>query len=313
MLNCLAMGVQLLRFVVFWALNVLLLWVASSLFGNAVRFDSVNALVLAGPAVRHRARDAQADPGRAHAADHRADAGAVPDRHQCAAAAAGGLAGARLSRGRLLARGRGRACSSRVFSFALNLLFHRRSRGRNERRRPAGPGATGAACPSRSRTSCRTCTAPSTRSSPPTWSPVRPVARPSSGCSPAPTSWPSPPFQLPLGLLLDRFGPRRTDAVCCWWPRCGALLFAAAASVSALTLGRALIGLGVSGCLMSGIKANVLWFPARAAAGDEWLDVLRRRHRHGRRHGSGRARSEGHRLARCCSCSSRRSPSSPPL
>jgi sugar phosphate permease len=23
-------------------------------------------------------------------------------------------------------------------------------------------------------------------------------------------------FQLPLGLLLDRFGPRRTDAVCCW-------------------------------------------------------------------------------------------------
>jgi putative membrane protein len=48
MLNCLAMGVQLLRFVVFWALSVLLLWVASSLFGNAVRFDSVNALVLAG-------------------------------------------------------------------------------------------------------------------------------------------------------------------------------------------------------------------------------------------------------------------------
>jgi putative membrane protein len=48
MLNCLAMGVQLLRFVVFWALNVLLLWLASSLFPNAVRFDSVNALILSG-------------------------------------------------------------------------------------------------------------------------------------------------------------------------------------------------------------------------------------------------------------------------
>ena len=47
MLNCLAMTVQLLRFGVFWAVNVLLLWVASSLFTNAVRFDSVNALVLA--------------------------------------------------------------------------------------------------------------------------------------------------------------------------------------------------------------------------------------------------------------------------
>jgi len=42
------MGVQLLRFGVFWAVNVLLLWVAASLFSNAVRFDSVNALILAG-------------------------------------------------------------------------------------------------------------------------------------------------------------------------------------------------------------------------------------------------------------------------
>ena len=34
MLNCRPMGVQLLRFVVFWALNMLLLWVASSLFAT---------------------------------------------------------------------------------------------------------------------------------------------------------------------------------------------------------------------------------------------------------------------------------------
>ena len=42
------MSVQLLRFVVFWGLNVLLLWVASTLFSNSVRFDSVNTLVLSG-------------------------------------------------------------------------------------------------------------------------------------------------------------------------------------------------------------------------------------------------------------------------
>jgi predicted MFS family arabinose efflux permease len=79
-------------------------------------------------------------------------------------------------------------------------------------------------------------------------------------------------FQLPLGLLLDRFGPRRTDAVLLVVAAVGALLFAAAGSVSALALGRALIGLGVSGCLMSGIKANVLWFPAqRLPAMNGWM------------------------------------------
>lgn len=40
------MGAQLLRFVVFWGLNILLLWVASSLFSHSVRFDSTGALVL---------------------------------------------------------------------------------------------------------------------------------------------------------------------------------------------------------------------------------------------------------------------------
>ncbi len=79
-------------------------------------------------------------------------------------------------------------------------------------------------------------------------------------------------FQLPLGLLLDRFGPRRTDAALLVIAAGGAFLFAGAGSLSTLTLGRALIGLGVSGCLMSGIKANVLWFPAqRLPAMNGWM------------------------------------------
>lgn len=68
-------------------------------------------------------------------------------------------------------------------------------------------------------------------------------------------------FQLPLGMLLDRFGPRRTEAVLLLFAALGAFVFAVADSAGGLTLGRALIGLGVSACLMGAFKAFVLWFP----------------------------------------------------
>ena len=68
-------------------------------------------------------------------------------------------------------------------------------------------------------------------------------------------------FQLPLGLLLDRYGPRRVQAalVCC--AAAGALLFGLGQDVATLTAARALIGLGFAGGLMSGFKAVVLWVP----------------------------------------------------
>jgi predicted MFS family arabinose efflux permease len=79
-------------------------------------------------------------------------------------------------------------------------------------------------------------------------------------------------FQLPLGLLLDRFGPRRTDAALLLIAAVGAAVFASARQLPLLILGRALIGLGVSGCLMSGIKANVIWFPlSRLSAVNGWM------------------------------------------
>ncbi|PWT75944.1 MAG: MFS transporter [Proteobacteria bacterium] len=79
-------------------------------------------------------------------------------------------------------------------------------------------------------------------------------------------------FQLPLGLLLDRFGPRRTDAALLVIAAIGAMVFSTSHAVGMLAVGRALIGLGVSGCLMSGIKANVLWFPmGRLASVNGWL------------------------------------------
>jgi predicted MFS family arabinose efflux permease len=67
-------------------------------------------------------------------------------------------------------------------------------------------------------------------------------------------------FQLPLGILLDRYGPRRTEAVLLLFAALGAWIFSKADSTSGLILGRLLIGLGVSACLMAAFKAYVIWF-----------------------------------------------------
>ncbi|MDX1764452.1 MAG: MFS transporter [bacterium] len=69
-------------------------------------------------------------------------------------------------------------------------------------------------------------------------------------------------FQLPLGMLLDRFGPRRVEAALLLFAALGAFVFARAESLALLVVGRALIGLGVSACLMAAFKAFVIWFPS---------------------------------------------------
>jgi predicted MFS family arabinose efflux permease len=68
-------------------------------------------------------------------------------------------------------------------------------------------------------------------------------------------------FQLPLGVLLDRLGPRRVNAALLAVAACGAAAFSAGQDLTALVAGRALIGLGVSACLMSSIVAFTRWFP----------------------------------------------------
>ena len=68
-------------------------------------------------------------------------------------------------------------------------------------------------------------------------------------------------IQLPLGVLLDRFGSRRMEAGLLMVGALGAVVFANAHSVGGLVIGRGLIGLGVSACLMGAFKAYVSWFP----------------------------------------------------
>ena len=78
--------------------------------------------------------------------------------------------------------------------------------------------------------------------------------------------------QLPVGILLDRFGPRRVEATLLLLAAAGAACFGLADGLAGLALGRGLIGLGVSACLMGSLKAFVQWFPPeRQASLTAWV------------------------------------------
>jgi predicted MFS family arabinose efflux permease len=68
--------------------------------------------------------------------------------------------------------------------------------------------------------------------------------------------------QLPLGVLLDRFGPRRVEAFLLLFAAAGAFIFSRSETLTGLAVGRAFIGFGVSACLMAAFKAFVMWYPA---------------------------------------------------
>ncbi|MGI9383353.1 MAG: MFS transporter [Methyloligellaceae bacterium] len=68
-------------------------------------------------------------------------------------------------------------------------------------------------------------------------------------------------FQVPVGVLLDRFGPRRVMSGCLLIAVAGAVLFALAPGAGLLTLGRALIGAGCAAGLMGSFIAIGRWYP----------------------------------------------------
>lgn len=68
-------------------------------------------------------------------------------------------------------------------------------------------------------------------------------------------------MQLPVGILLDRFGPRRTMASLLFVAALGSLLFAVGESAFVLTLARALIGVGCAAGLMGSLIVIARWFP----------------------------------------------------
>lgn len=80
--------------------------------------------------------------------------------------------------------------------------------------------------------------------------------------------------QLPVGMLLDRYGPRRVEPALLLLAGLGALAFATATDVAGLVAGRALIGAGCAAGLMAPLKAIATWYPPqRQASLSGWMMV----------------------------------------
>ncbi len=67
-------------------------------------------------------------------------------------------------------------------------------------------------------------------------------------------------LQLPLGVWLDRYGSRNTDAALLLIAALGCLVFSLAPDRHVLWVGRALIGMGVCGALMASLRVYRFWY-----------------------------------------------------
>ena len=78
--------------------------------------------------------------------------------------------------------------------------------------------------------------------------------------------------QMPLGVLLDRFGARRVEPALLLVAATGAVIFASAHSITVLAIGRGMIGVGVSACLMAAFKSFSQWFaPEKQSSLTGWI------------------------------------------
>jgi len=69
--------------------------------------------------------------------------------------------------------------------------------------------------------------------------------------------------QLPVGMALDRYGPRRVQLVLLGAASAGSLLFAVGNGFGSLFAARVLTGIGLSACFMGSIKALSYWVEPR--------------------------------------------------
>jgi MFS family permease len=72
--------------------------------------------------------------------------------------------------------------------------------------------------------------------------------------------------QIPIGIMLDRIGIRKTVAILSTIACIGSFIFATGSDILALSLGRALLGFGVGGFYVSALKAIAVWFDSRKFA-----------------------------------------------
>lgn len=69
------------------------------------------------------------------------------------------------------------------------------------------------------------------------------------------------PMQLPVGLLMDRFGPRRLLTTACLICVAGSYLFVITGSISFAILGRFLVGFGSAFAFVGVLKLATIWLP----------------------------------------------------
>lgn len=82
-------------------------------------------------------------------------------------------------------------------------------------------------------------------------------------------------MQLPIGIWLDRYGSRRTEAALLMFAAIGSAVFATSDTLAGLWVGRALIGVGVSSCLMAAMKAYRSWYaPEKQSQLASWMLVF---------------------------------------
>ncbi|MBU4611390.1 MFS transporter [Achromobacter sp. GG226] len=67
--------------------------------------------------------------------------------------------------------------------------------------------------------------------------------------------------QIPAGILIDTYGPRRVNAILMLLAAAGTVVFGASHSIAGLVVGRAMVGIGVAVCLGAAFKALVQVFP----------------------------------------------------
>lgn len=73
-------------------------------------------------------------------------------------------------------------------------------------------------------------------------------------------------MQIPAGVLMDRFGPRRILTLACLFCSVGSVVFGVATTLWEAKFGRVLIGVGASFAFVGSLKIISHWFPAKRFA-----------------------------------------------
>ncbi len=68
-------------------------------------------------------------------------------------------------------------------------------------------------------------------------------------------------LQIPMGIFLDRFGPKRVLRLAVLFCGLGAFVFSIATNVWVAALGRIMIGAGGSAAFLGSVRLGTLWFP----------------------------------------------------